>query len=87
MIFDPFPFDEDESADDLEASLEAISPSTLVAFIAVAGLVQFGLLVGSIGIMLVTFRGQWTIGGVLIGSGVGALLLAYVSYRRYRARQ
>lgn len=98
MIFDPLgdddPFDDPfggdsngDGSDDLQENLEAVSRETLLAFVAVAVLVQAGLLGGSLGVMLIGFRGQWVGGGVLTIGGVLALAIAYVTYRRYQEGQ
>lgn len=95
MIFDPLeeddpletPFGGDDGDDDLEENLKEVSKPTLLAFVTVAVLVQAGILGVSLGVMLIGFEGQWTIGGGLaIGGGI-ALGLAFVSYRRYRKRR
>ncbi len=90
---DPFedPFDDDpiggDGDDDLEDALEKTSPSTLLAFITAVVLVHVGLFGASLGAMLIGFRGRWTLGSALVIGGVFALVLAVVTYRRYRNRR
>lgn len=96
MLFDPLgdddplddPFDGGpiggDGDDDLEDALKETSRSTLLAFITAAALVHVGLFGASLGAMLIGFRGQWLLGGALTVGGGFALVLAVVSYRRYR---
>lgn len=98
MIFDPLEEDDPledpfgggasgDDGDDLEENLKDVSRPTLLAFITVAVLVQAGILGASLGLMLMGFRGQWVVGGVLTIGGVLALALAFVRYRRFRKRR
>jgi len=86
---DPFPFDDDapEEEYDLEGSLSTLSRGTVLAVLGVGICLQLGLFFGSVGIMLIGFRGQWSVGGPLAAGGALALVLAVVIYRRYRTRQ
>ncbi|EMA35649.1 DUF7322 domain-containing protein [Halobiforma nitratireducens] len=78
---------ESEADDDIADALGSIERATLLAFVTVGALVHGGVLAASLGVMLIGFRGQWVVGGVLAAAGVGALALSVVVYRRYRVRQ
>jgi len=85
VFSDPFPPDDDDDAAayrNLREGLEEISPETLKAFVLLAVVVQAGLFAASLGVMLVWFRGQRVLGGVLAVSGLLALAFTVVVYRR-----
>lgn len=75
MVVDPFPLlnTEEESPGALLGSLEEIPRETLRAFLVAVVLAQAGLFGISLGLLLVGFRGQWTIGGSLVVCGLLAL--------------
>lgn len=77
----PFPPDDDEADRDLRQAFRDASPGTLQAFVLLAVLIQAGLFVGSLGVMLVAFRGQWVLGGTLVVLGLLGVGLAAVRYR------
>ena len=86
VAVDPFSLDdESDGGADLQEVFTETSPATLRAFLLVSVLVQIGLFAGSLGVMLVVFRRQWTLGTALVGAGLTALALAVLRYRRYRA--
>ena len=83
---DPFSLDDEgDGSADLEGVFTGPAHATLRAFLLVSVLVQIGLFAGSLGAMLVAFRGQWGLGTLLVGGGLAALGLAALRYRRYRA--
>lgn len=73
---------DDEADRDLRQALRDASPETLKAFVLLTVLIQAGLFAGSLGVMLVAFRGQWTVGGTLVVGGLLVLVLAIVLYRK-----
>lgn len=85
---DPFSRDESDGNDgspDLQKVFAETPPEALRAFLFVSVLVQVGLFAGSLGLMLVAFRRQWSLGTGLVGIGLSALVLAVVVYRRYES--
>lgn len=82
MLLGPFSPDDAEADRDLRKGLRDGTPETLKAFVLLAVVVQAGLFVGSLGLMLVAFRGQRVFGGALILTGLLTLALAVVLYRR-----
>jgi hypothetical protein len=82
-----FPGPDDAEADrDLKRGLRGISPATLRTFVVLAVLVQAGLFAGSLGVLLVAFRGQRLVGGALAVVGVSSLAVSAVLYRRRQNR-
>ncbi|MFC7081776.1 DUF7322 domain-containing protein [Halorussus caseinilyticus] len=76
---------EDEEADrDLRTGLRSGAPETLRAFVLLAVSVQVGLFALALGVMLVAFRGQRTLGGALAVAGLLVLGLSALAYRKYR---
>lgn len=83
-----FPGPDDPEADrDLEQGLRGVSPETLRTFVLLAVLVQAGLFAGSLGVLLVAFRGQRLVGGALTVGGVSSLVISVAIYRRRRRSQ
>ncbi|WP_132059031.1 DUF7322 domain-containing protein [Halorussus amylolyticus] len=82
MFLDPFPPEGEDDVADLQGKVQEISQDTLRRFIVVAVLVQAGLFAGSLGAMLVAFRGQRTVGGALVVGGTVSLGVALAVYRR-----
>lgn len=89
-MFDPFSVIETEAVTEppegLEDSIQRADAATFWGFLAAAGLAQAGLFAASLGLMLAGFRGQGTLGGVLVGGGVVALALAGGIVRWHRRR-
>lgn len=84
MFLGPLPPDDDAADRDLREGLRDVSPETLRTFVLLAVLVQAGLFVGSLGVMLVAFRGQWALGGALLVGGLLVLALSVALYRKRR---
>jgi hypothetical protein len=83
-----FPGPDDPEADrDLKRGLRGISPETLRTFVLLAVLVQAGLFAGSLGVLLVAFRGQRLVGGALAVGGISSLVVSAAIYRRRRSRR
>lgn len=82
MFSGPLPSDDAEADRDLREGLRDASPETLKAFALLAVLIQAGLFAGSLGVMLVAFRNQWVVGGVLVVGGLLGLGFAVVRYRK-----
>ncbi|WP_299333196.1 DUF7322 domain-containing protein [Haloplanus sp.] len=78
--------DDPEPTGELSESILALPAATLWAFVLAALLTQAGLLGASLGLMLVGFRGRWTVGGALIVVGTVALLGAVAIQRWHRTR-
>lgn len=78
--------DDPEADRDLKQGLQGISPETLRTFVVLAVLVQAGLFAGSLGVLLVAFRGQRLVGGALAVGGVSSLAISVAIYRRRRGR-
>lgn len=55
---------------DLDASIRRADAATFWGFLAAAVLAQAGLFAASLGLMLAGFRGQWALGGLLVGLGL-----------------
>ncbi|GAB7018219.1 DUF7322 domain-containing protein [Halostagnicola bangensis] len=96
MVFDPFPFEEDdedsfplgdESSDDaaFEEDIQKIPRERLMTFVYILVLVQAGLLAGSLGLMLLAIQGQVLVGGGL--AVVGVLAFALAAYRYYSHKE
>ena len=81
----PFSLDDASDGSGMQEVLTRTSPATLRTFVFVSVLIQVGLVAGSLGLMLVAFRGQWSLGVALAGVGLTAFVLAALLYRRYRA--
>ncbi|WP_338738540.1 DUF7322 domain-containing protein [Haloplanus salilacus] len=77
-MFDPDSLleEETEPTGDLSESIRTLPAATLWAFVLTAAFAQAGLFGVSLGLMLVGFRGQWAIGGLLAAAGTVALLAA-----------
>ncbi len=97
MVFDPFPFDEDDedsfplgdesSGDDaaFEEDIQNIPRERLMTFVYILVLVQAGLLAGSLGLMLLAIQGQVLVGGGL--AVLGLLAFALAGYRYYSHKE
>lgn len=88
-VLDPFSVveEEEELPPEFETSVRTLSAATFWAFVASALLAQVGLFAASLGVMLMTFRDQWTLGGGLFVGGVLALAVTagiYVWHERQR---
>ena len=84
----PFSWDDDDESDrspDLQQTFSEISPVTFRAFLFVSLFLQVGLFAGSLGLMLIVFRRQWTLGTKLVGCGLSAFVIAVIIYRRHDA--
>lgn len=86
-MLDPFSLLEEETGptEDLQESIQEIPRKTVWAFILAVLLAQAGLLAVSVGLMLVGFRGQWTVGGMLFSGGIFALIATVVVHRWHGA--
>lgn len=78
--------DDPEPTGELSESILALPAATLWAFVLAAFLAQAGLFGVSLGLMLVGFRGWWTVGGALAVVGTVALLGAVAIQRWHRTR-
>jgi hypothetical protein len=89
-MFDPLSVIEEESpaepSTDLGDSMQRADAATFWAFLAAALLAQAGLFAVSIGLMFGGFRGQWMLGGPLVGGGLVALALTVGIVRWHRRR-
>ena len=89
-MLDPFSVIEtEERTEPAEWSADSIQradAATFWGFLAAAGLTQVGLFAASLGLMFAGFRGQWTLGGCLVGGGFAALSVAGGIVRWYRRR-
>jgi small-conductance mechanosensitive channel len=84
MFFGP-PSPEDEEADrNLSRALREGRTETLRAFAVLAVLLQAAVLAVALGAMLVWFRGQRLVGGVLVVAGLLGFGVAIAVYRRSR---
>jgi hypothetical protein len=81
-VLDPFSVveEEDELPPEFETSVRTLSAATFWAFVASALLAQAGLFAASLGLLLIVFRGQWTLGGGLLVGGVLALAITAAIY-------
>ncbi|WP_137286588.1 DUF7322 domain-containing protein [Halorussus salinisoli] len=84
MFLDPSSPDDEEADRDLRKGLRGAAPETLRAFVLLAVSVQAGLFAGALGVMLLAFRGQQTLGGALIVGGLVVLGVSVVAYRKYK---
>jgi uncharacterized membrane protein YhaH (DUF805 family) len=87
IVLDPFSVldEENESVGDFQESIRRIPRRTFWAFILAVLLTQAGLFAVSLGLMLIGFRNQWTVGGALVSVGTLALLVTVLIYRWHRA--
>lgn len=89
-MFDPFGVIEDEEftepPEGVQDSIQHADAATFWGFLAAAILAQAGLFAVSIGLMFGGFRGQWTLGGLLVGGGLVALALTVGIVRWHRRR-
>ncbi|RXK51339.1 DUF7322 domain-containing protein [Halorientalis pallida] len=89
-MFDPFSVVETEEVaeppEGLSESIQRADAATFWGFLAAVGLAQAGLFAASLGLMLGGFRGQWTLGGLLVGGGLVAMALAGGIVRWHRRR-
>lgn len=84
---DPFsPFEDEEPDREFQETLRSISPETVLDFVLAVLLAHVGLFAGSLGLMLIWFRGQWEVGGALLAGGLLGLALTVAVYRRHRTR-
>lgn len=65
---------------------EEIPPDLQRTFWTIVGGLNVALLASSLGAMLIGFRGQWVVGGSLLGVGVAALIWSAYRYRGFRNR-
>lgn len=87
MVFDPFSLLDEgsESTGDLQESIQTIPRRTLWAFILAVLFAQAGLFAVSLGLMLIGFRNQWTVGSALVSVGALALVITVVIYRWHQS--
>ena len=88
LVLDPFSLVDEPTGQtkELEGSIQKISGTTLWSFILAVFLAQAGLFAASLGLMLVGFRDQWTVGGVLFAGGLLALVITVGIHRWHRGR-
>lgn len=65
---------------------EEIPPDLQRTFWTIVGGLNVALLASSLGAMLIGFRGQWLVGGSLLGVGVAALFWSASRYHGFRTR-
>jgi hypothetical protein len=80
--FSPFEGDSsDEASEELQEAVSDMPRETLLAFMGALVFAHIGLLAASVGPLLVYFRGQWMLGGVIAIAGIVALALTGWIYR------
>ena len=88
---DGSPFEEDGTAGQSEESeafqeaIERMSGETLLAFVLALAFAHVGLFATSLGLLLIYFRGLWTVGGGVVAVGLVALALTVWVYRWHEA--
>lgn len=98
MIGDPWPEEPDDPFEDYHDPEERatrdvpspgevdVSKGLFRAFWGLVAVFNVGLFATSLGLLLVAFRGQWVVGGVVALIGVASLVYGVHRYRVYRTR-
>lgn len=100
MFGDPWPeepgdpYEKTEAEREAEPDLEELTPDVpdegqadpelFRTFWTLVATINLGVLAVSLGLMLVGFRGRWTVGGAAFLLGVGVLAWSWYRYRAYR---
>lgn len=66
---------------------DEIPPDVHRTFWSLVGAINVALLAGSLGIMLIGFRGEWLTGGALVAGGLVALGWSVYRYRAFKRRE
>lgn len=78
--------EETNSTEEFQESIQEIPRETLWPFLLAVLLAQVGLFALSLGLMLIVFRNQWTIGSLLFFGGMFAVIATVGVYLYHRKR-